>query len=62
MPFDMIPEMTNHARLITRLARAGVLNDPATCSQWLQSRVNRLQRLSLMDELFPMLRACADAA
>ncbi len=59
MPFDFPPD--TNARLIARLARAGVLNDPATCSQWLRSRVDRAQRLQLMDDLFPISVAAVAA-
>jgi len=50
MPFDFPP--TVHPRLLNRMARAGVLNDPATCSQWLRDRVSRDKRRQIMGELF----------
>ncbi len=52
MPFDF--PSTVHPRLLNRLARAGALNDPAACSQWLPDRVDRDQRREIMSELFPV--------
>lgn len=52
MPFDFPP--TVHPRLLNRLSRAGALNDPAACSQWLRDRVDRKQRREIMCELFPV--------
>lgn len=48
--------------LISRLARANLLNDPAAASNWLRDRVDRDTRRAVMDECFPMLRAAAAAA
>ena len=55
MPFDF--PTPKEARLIERMERVGALDDPATCSTWLRSRVDRDKRRRIVNELFPLCGA-----
>ena len=51
-------------RLIERMRRVNVANDPATASTWLWDRADQKLRWEIMDTLFPnrVADACARAA
>ncbi len=54
MPFDMPAETTIvPARIIARLARAGVLNDAAGCDTFLGDRFCDRKRITWMSILHP---------
>ncbi|TYP81568.1 hypothetical protein BD830_105235 [Maritimibacter alkaliphilus HTCC2654] len=59
MPLDFPTRVP--ARLLTRLARANALNDPAACDNWLRDRFDDEKRIPIMRELFPsaLVEGCA---
>lgn len=58
MPLDFPTDVP--ARILNRLARIGLLSDPAACDSWLRDRFDATKRVSIMRTLFPAV-VCEDA-